>query len=371
VTLTPTPMQLAIQLAKTARGFSSPNPSVGAVIVNDGATIGLGATGPVGGPHAEVVAIHMAGELARGATMYVTLEPHSFYGHTPPCTDAIITAGITTVHVATLDPNPKVFQQGVIQLQQAGIHVVVGEESIAAKELIAPFAHWLGTNTPLATAKMAMSLDGKIATYTGQSQWITGIEARQIGHQLRRSHDAILVGIGTVLADDPLLTTRITGGIEATIWHPLRVIVDSRGRMPSTAAMLAPSTPGHTLIVTTSNSTPEWRAAMTAAGAEVEITPATATELVDLTALWSVLGTRGCLSVLIEGGSSVLGSAFAAKLVQRVEAFVAPLIIGGNAAIGPVGNPGFATLDTAVRLQWTGYRQVGADIWLSGSVTDS
>ncbi len=197
-------MAFALDLARSARAVSSPNPPAGAVILRDGAVVGSGATQPVGGPHAEVMALRAAGDLARGATMFVTLEPHSFHGHTPPCTEAIIAAGISTVHIATLDPNPRVQGQGVAQLHAAGIAVTVGLGADEAAWLVAPFAHWLATARPLGLAKFAMSLDGKIATRACASQWITGPAARRVAHEMRNASDAIIVGINTALADDPL-----------------------------------------------------------------------------------------------------------------------------------------------------------------------
>lgn len=363
-------MALALDLAREAQGFTSPNPPVGAVIRREGAVVGQGATQPPGGPHAEIVALRMAGDLARGATLFVTLEPHSFQGRTPPCTDAIIAAGIAAVHVAVLDPNPRVNGAGVAQLRAAGIAVEVGLGADAAARLVAPFAHWLAAGQPLGIAKIAMSLDGKIATRAGQSQWITGPEARARGHQLRQASDAIVVGIETALADDPRLTTRLPDLPPERLRHPLRVVVDSRGRLPPTARMLDPATPGHTLVATTEHAPAAWRTALADRGAEVVVLPAAAGGRVDLAALWSLLGARGALTALIEGGGALLGAAVAAGLVGRVVAFVAPLIIGGQAAPGPVGDPGVAALAAARRLRWATVERVGADVLLDGDLIE-
>ena len=359
-------MHLALELAAGAQGFSSPNPPVGAVIVRAGVVLGTGATQPLGGPHAEIVALRAAGELAQGATLFVTLEPHCFHGHTPPCTDAIIAAGISTVVVATLDPNPRVHGAGVAQLRAAGITVVVGPGAAQATTLIAPFAHWLATQQPLGIAKFAMSLDGKIATHTGESQWITGPAARTQGHTLRQASDAILVGSVTAVADDPRLTTRLPDHDPAHLRHPLRVVVDSRGTLPATARML--TAPGQTLIATTAASDPDWRRRLTECGAAIILLPASPLGHVDLVALWQVLGERGALTVLIEGGGTILGAAIAAGLVQRVHAFIAPRLIGSSAAPGPVGDPGFAALTDAPHLRWTRLERLGDDIWLEGDV---
>ncbi len=366
----PTPeevfMDLALELAASARGFSSPNPPVGAVIVRDGTIVGQGATQPPGGPHAEIVALRQAGAAARDATMYVTLEPHNFQGRTPPCTAAIIAAGLRAVQVAVLDPHPRVAGGGVAELQAAGITVTVGLRSPVAARLVAPFAHWLATQRPLGIAKLAMSLDGKIATRTGQSQWITGSAARLAGHRLRQASDAIIVGSTTARTDDPLLTTRLPDLPPELVRHPLRVVVDSQGRLPATARMLAPTTPGHTLVATTDHASLAWREQMLARGAEIVMLPATSAGRVDLGALWDTLGARGCLTALIEGGGTLLGAAVAANLVQRVVAFVAPLLIGGAAAPGAVGDPGVADLAAAWRWQWVTVTRVGADVMLEG-----
>jgi diaminohydroxyphosphoribosylaminopyrimidine deaminase/5-amino-6-(5-phosphoribosylamino)uracil reductase len=361
-------MQVALDLARTARGFSSPNPPVGAVIVRDGTIVGQGATQPPGGPHAEIMALRQAGDQARGATLFVTLEPHNFQGRTPPCTDAIIAAGIARVVVAVLDPNPRVAGGGVAQLRAVGIAVEVGLSAPEAARLVAPFAHWLATHRPLGIAKFACSLDGKIATRTGDARWITGPAARVAGHRLRQASDAIIVGSRTARLDDPLLTTRLSDLPPSQIRHPLRVVVDAHGSVPPTARMLAPDVPGHTLLATTDTAPPAWRAAIAAQGAEVAVFPSDAAGRVDLAALWTELGARGCLTALIEGGGTLLGAALAADLVQRVVAFLAPLLIGGSAAPGAVGDPGSAQLAEAPRLRWIAITPLGEDLMLEGDV---
>lgn len=363
-------MQVALALARAAQGFTSPNPPVGAVIVREGAIVGKGATQPPGGPHAEIMALRQAGELARGAIMYVTLEPHNFHGRTPPCTDAIIAAGIARVHVAVLDPNPRVAGGGVAQLRAAGIPVDIGLGATEAERLVAPFAHWLQYRRPLGIAKFASSLDGKIATRTGDAKWITGPAARAEGHRLRQASDAIIVGSRTAVLDDPLLTTRLDDLPADQLRHPLRVVVDAHGNLPPTARMLAPNVPGHTLIATTDLAPAAWREQIAARGAEIAVFPAAANEHVDLPALWDALGARGCLTALIEGGGTLLGAALSASLVQRVVAFMAPLLIGGSTAPGAVGDPGADRLAETPRLRWVTMRPVGNDIMLEGDIIE-
>lgn len=360
-------MERALTLAARVRGRVAPNPAVGAVLVRDNLVVGEGATEPPGGPHAEIVALRQAGDAARGATLYVTLEPCSHYGRTPPCTDALIEAGVARVVVAIRDPFPMVNGRGIDQLRAAGVRVDLGLASRPAAAINAGFLTRIHDERPEVTAKFAMSLDGRIATRTGHSRWITGPEARAEAHRLRDSHDAIMVGIGTVLADDPLLTTRLpaaecgAGGPH----HPLRVVVDSLARMPPTAAMLHPSTPGRTLVAVTS-AAPEHRVtALRAAGADVVVVP-DGDGRVDVAALLGCLAGRGINSVLVEGGGALLGSLFDAGLVDRVEAFVAPVVIGGREAPGPVGGVGVATMEAATRLQDVETRQCGADLLIRG-----
>ncbi len=363
-------MNLALKLAKAEQGFTSPNPPVGAVIFKNNAILGAGATQPYGGPHAEIMALREAGSSATGAAMAVTLEPHSFFGHTPPCTNAIIAAGITKVIIATTDPNPLVSGNGVRQLQNAGITTEVlqqnNSQSAEAQELIAPFRHWLNHKEPMGIAKIAMSMDGKIATSRRESQWITGPESRRAGHLLRQRCDVILIGAQTLLQDDPLLTTRLPDEKELRVRHPVRVVLDSQGRTPATAKMLRPDTPGKTIIAATP-ATPEiWRETMRNAGAELLILPATVAGRVDISALWQELGKRGCITALIEGGATVLGACFAANLVYRAHIFLAPIVIGGVSALSPVGDPGFAALADAPRFQWSSAEHCGEDIYIFG-----
>jgi len=362
-------MQRAIALAWRARGRVAPNPAVGAVVVREGIIVGEGCTKPPGGPHAEIVALNQAGERARGATLYVTLEPCAHYGRTPPCVDAILRAGIRRVVIAIRDPYPEVDGRGIAALRAAGLEVDVGLEAKAAAAVVAGYLKRLRTGLPEVTLKYAMTLDGRLATRTGHSRWITGPEARRYAHQLRDRHDAILVGVGTVLQDDPELTTRLDpsecgdGGPP----HPLRVVLDSQARTPPTARLLSPAVPGQTLIVTTEGAPPERVAALRAAGAEIITVPARCGK-VDIRSALFELGARGINSVLVEGGGRVLGSLFDAGLVDRVGAFVAPVLVGGSDAPIPLAGRGVETMEQAVRLRDVRIRELGTDVVIEGRV---
>jgi len=362
-------MQRAIALAWRARGRVAPNPAVGAVVVREGIIVGEGCTKPPGGPHAEIVALNQAGERARGATLYVTLEPCAHYGRTPPCVDAILRAGIRRVVIAIRDPYPEVDGRGIAALRAAGLEVDVGLEAKAAAAVVAGYLKRLRTGLPEVTLKYAMTLDGRLATRTGHSRWITGPEARRYAHQLRDRHDAILVGVGTVLQDDPELTTRLDpsecgdGGPH----HPLRVVLDSQARTPPTARLLSPAVPGQTLIVTTEGAPPERVAALRAAGAEIITVPARCGK-VDIRSALFELGARGINSVLVEGGGRVLGSLFDAGLVDRVVAFVAPVLVGGSDAPIPLAGRGVETMEQAVRLRDVRIRELGTDVVIEGRV---
>lgn len=362
-------MQRAIALAWRACGRVAPNPAVGAVVVREGIVVGEGCTKPPGGPHAEIVALNQAGERARGATLYVTLEPCAHYGRTPPCVDAILRAGIRRVVIAIRDPYPEVDGRGIAALRAAGLEVDVGLEAKAAAAVVAGYLKRLRTGLPEVTLKYAMTLDGRLATRTGHSRWITGPEARRYAHQLRDRHDAILVGVGTVLQDDPELTTRLDpsecgdGGPH----HPLRVVLDSQARTPPTARLLSPAVPGQTLIVTTEGAPPERVAALRAAGAEIVTVPARCGK-VDIRSALFELGARGINSVLVEGGGRVLGSLFDAGLVDRVVAFVAPVLVGGSDAPIPLAGRGVETMEQAVRLRDVRIRELGTDVVIEGRV---
>jgi diaminohydroxyphosphoribosylaminopyrimidine deaminase/5-amino-6-(5-phosphoribosylamino)uracil reductase len=361
------PMARALELARAAKGRTSPNPAVGAVIVREGRIVAEGATQPGGRPHAETVALAAAGPAARGATMYVTLEPCAHYGRTPPCADAIIAAGMAEVHVATLDPDPRVAGRGVGRLRAAGIVVTIGERAAEARDLNEDFARWVTTGRPLVIAKFAASLDGHSATRTGDSRWITDQAARLEVHRLRDRVDGILAGIGTILRDDPQLTTRLPEA-ERPVHHPQRFVLDSLARTPPSARILSRETPGTTTILATERAPESRRAALEAAGAEVLVLPAGSDGRVSLPDALDALGRREITSLLVEGGPTVHGAFLDQHLVDRIEAFIAPLIIGDRAAPLAVAGAGAETLAQATRLLDVQSRRLGPDTLISGYV---
>jgi len=356
-------MSRALELARRAEGQTRPNPAVGAVLVRDGRIVGEGFHPAAGQPHAEIFALRQAGELARGATLYVTLEPCCHTGRTGPCSEALIAAGVSRVVVGTRDPNPRVDGGGIEQLRAAAIDVESGLLEAECRRLIAPFAKHVTTGLPLVTLKAAVTLDGNVATRSGESQWITGEESRLRAHRLRHRHDAILVGIGTVLADNPRLTTRLPEGGGK---DPLRVVVDSRLRTPPTAALFNPESAAGVLIVTTLAAPLANEAVLQAAGAEV-VRLAETEGHVDLHQLMAFLGRRGIQSLLLEGGGELNHSLWHSGLVDRVSYCVAPLCFGGR-GIPVFAGEGVAHLAEAVRLHDVQTERTGDDIWIEGEV---
>ncbi len=357
-------MNRALELARRSLGSVSPNPAVGAVVVRRGEVVGEGHTQPPGGDHAEVIALRQAGDLALGAELFISLEPCSRHGRTPPCTDAIREAGISRVHVGAIDPNPAEDGRGLSRLREAGVEVIVAAdspESLAASRLIGAYRKHSTTGTPFVTSKFAMSLDGKIADRTGRSKWITGETARARAHELRAESDAILVGIGTIVADDPRLTARDPAG-RPRRRQPLRVVVDSKGMVPLDSVVT--SDEGRTLIACTVMEESK-RSKLAARGVEVEVLP-DHDGRVDLAALLKLLGSRGVTSILVEGGGQVAGSFFDVGLVDRVTAFIAPVIVGGQSAPGPVGGNGVADIAGALRLTDCSWERVGDDFLVVG-----
>ena len=354
-----TPMQRALALARQALGTTSPNPAVGAVVVKEGVVIGEGFTLPPGQRHAEIGALAQAAAAAQGAELYTTLEPCCHLGRTPPCTNAIIAAGVKTVHLAVIDPNPRVAGRGCAQLRAAGIQVM--EEDIqGAQELYEGFAKHIQSGTPFLTAKFAISLDGKIATHTGDSKWVTGSASRRMVQEMRRECDAVLVGINTVLADDPQLTARDEEDSPLPR-QPLRVVLDSQCRILASAKMLRE--PGNTLIVTSESASPDRVADLADRGAQFLQVPLNEQGRLDLLETMAELGRRDVVNLLVEGGGIVLGSLFDAGLVDKVYAFIAPKIIGGEAAPTPVGGTGAPTMSQSWQLERTRWERIGED-WL-------
>ncbi|MDP2728154.1 MAG: bifunctional diaminohydroxyphosphoribosylaminopyrimidine deaminase/5-amino-6-(5-phosphoribosylamino)uracil reductase RibD [Dehalococcoidia bacterium] len=344
-------MDLALKLARRALGRTSPNPAVGAVLVKDSAVVGEGYTQPPGSWHAEVMALSHAGTDARGATLYVTLEPCCHYGRTPPCTEAIIAAGVEEVRIALLDPNPLVEGRGRQALEEAA-------------ELNEAFIKYITTDLPFVTAKFAASLDGKIATRTGDSKWITGEEARCRVHQVRDTVDAIMVGVNTVLADDPRLTARLDRAPEGIPERqPLRVIIDSRGRTPPEAHVF--QKPGQVLLATTSAIEPDRARSLEQAGAKIILLPERQ-GLVDLLVLMKALRQREITSVLVEGGGTLLASLLEERLIDKVMAFLAPVLIGGREALTPLEGQGISSMAQALRLRRPRVEVLGEDVLISG-----
>ena len=355
-------MREALRIAAHGRGRTSPNPMVGAVLVKDGRIVGEGWHRKAGTEHAEIHALRMAGDLAHGATLYVTLEPCSHTGRTGPCAKAVIEAGVRRVVAAMEDPNPLVSGRGFQMLREAGVEVACGLLEPEARRLNEAFLTWVTKKRPFVTLKMAMTLDGKTATAGGESKWITGEEARLRGHILRDENDAILVGIGTVLADRPSLTTRLP---EVNGKNPLRIILDSKARTPLDEPMLHDGA-APVLIATTETAPKENVERLRAAGAEVLF--AGAGQTVDLPLLLQSLGERKICSLLVEGGSTVHFSFLQEKLVDKIYAFIAPMLVGGKGATPAVGGEGFSRLADAARLTDIKTETIGADLCVSGYI---
>lgn len=320
-------MLAALSLARRGLGRVWPNPAVGCVIVRDGRVVGRGWTQSGGRPHAETEALARAGSQAQGATVYVSLEPCCHHGHTPPCTDALIAAGVGRVVAAIKDPDPRVDGAGFAALEQAGVAIEVGLCADDAQELNRGFFLRLSADRPMVTLKMATTLDGRIATHRGESRWITGDLARARSHLLRASHDAIMVGVGTAIADDPVLTCRLPGLTERS---PVRIVVDPRLRLPLTSRLVATARDAPTWILALGESDRSRRSAFVDCGVEVLDVSGGPEHLMDLTVALRLLGERGLNHVLVEGGAQLSGSLLRAKLVDRLIWFRAPTVMGGD-----------------------------------------
>jgi diaminohydroxyphosphoribosylaminopyrimidine deaminase/5-amino-6-(5-phosphoribosylamino)uracil reductase len=357
-------MAYSISLAELALGYTSPNPAVGAVIVRDGIVVGLGHTQQPGSEHAEVMALNQAGEMARGATMYVTLEPCCHHGKTPPCTDAIINSGISELHVAVIDPNPIVNGRGISALEAAGVKTYIGEYEEKAREINEGYFKFITTGIPFVIAKFAMSLDGKIATRIGDSKWITTDESRNYAHGQRHIVDAVMVGANTVITDDPQLTTRgYSGKGGRSKLQPLRVIIDGKGRVPADAKVF--SEPGKTLVAI--SDTRENREKLNIKREGTEYIAFKAKDCtIDLSEVLKCLGNRQITTVMVEGGSKLLGYFFDHALVDKVLAFIAPLIIGGAEAKTAVGGKGVEKVSQALHLHNVKLEKMGNEMLISG-----
>lgn len=354
-------MRRALELAERGCGAVEPNPLVGAVLVRAGQVVGEGWHEKFGQPHAEVNALAHAGEAARGATCYVTLEPCCHFGKTPPCTDALIRAGVACVVAALEDPFPKVAGQGAQVLREAGIPIRFGLCAAEARRQNAPYLKLLATGRPYVHAKWAMTLDGKIATRSGDSKWISNEASRRLVHELRGRMDAIVVGIGTGLADDPLLTARPPGPRLAT-----RIILDSRARLPVHSQLVRTARQIPTLLVTAADTPMSVLNPLLAAGCQVQTVPVDARGRLDVLPLLAGLGQQRMTNVLVEGGAEVLGSFLHAGAIDEVHVFIAPKLLGGSAAKTPFGGPDKDLIAQALTLRDTRVAMIDGDVYVHG-----
>jgi diaminohydroxyphosphoribosylaminopyrimidine deaminase/5-amino-6-(5-phosphoribosylamino)uracil reductase len=369
-------MQQAIACARSVEGRTSPRPPVGAIVVRDGEIVGRGATAPPYGPHAEIQSLAQAGAESHGAHLYVTLEPCCIHVHTPPCTEAIIAAGVQRVVIGTLDPNPCVRTRGIKQLRAAGIEVSLLEHTQEAREaieLIHPFEMYITTGRSYVTAKWAMTLDGKLASYTGDSYWISGSDARRWVHDLRDRVDAVLVGANTARVDNPRLTVRLAP--ETRVWErtprpqpPLRVVLATSGQLPASLSLLQPELAGGTCILVGESCPHEQRQRLADYGTDVVPVAIGADGHIDFPSALQTLAQRGIMHVLIEGGAKVLGSAFDQRCIDHVAAFIAPRLIGGSDAPSPIKGRGLPTMAYASQLQHVRTSVLDGDVLVEGDV---
>ena len=355
-------MRRALELARRGIGFVEPNPPVGAVVADEqGQVLGEGWHQRFGGPHAEIHALAAAGDKSRGATLYVTLEPCSHFGQTPPCTQAVIAAGIRRVVVATTDPATHGTVRGIDELKNAGIVVDMGTLGDEARRLIAPFTRLMTIGVPWVHAKWAMTLDGKIATSSGSSQWITNETSRSVVHQLRGRMDGILTGVGTVLADDPLLTARPSGPRTAT-----RIVLDSTCRLPLDSQLVRTAHEVPVMIGTTQHAPADRLKRLRRAGVEVLVFTATTNQQPDLHEVLRELGNRRMTNLLVEGGGRILGTLFDQRLIDEVHAFIAPTLAGGQNSPTPLAGLGVDVMSNAARLDQTKIQTLDGDVYICG-----
>ena len=351
-------MRSALGLAGRGLGRVWPNPAVGCVLVREGRVVGRGWTQPGGRPHAETEALARAGDQARGATAFVSLEPCSHHGETPPCADALIAAGISRAVIAAEDPDPRVSGSGVARLEASGIAVTLGVESAAAAELNAGFFTRLRAGRPLVTWKVATTLDGKIAMHDGESKWITGEPARARAHLLRATHDAVAIGVGTAIADDPLLTCRLPGLSDAS---PVRIVIDGRLRTPFTIKLVQTARDVPTWFVVRKDTAPDRQALLADCGVEVIAVGAGEGEGPDLAEALRELGQRGITRVLLEGGSKLAAAFLRAGVIDRIAWFRAASVIGGDGVPAAAGL-GLERLADAPRFERVAIEPCGADV---------
>lgn len=355
-------MRLAMQLAGNAIGRTSPNPLVGAVIVKDNRVVGCGWHRKAGTPHAEVHALNQAGELAQGADVYVTLEPCAHYGKTPPCAKALVEAKVKNVYGGLLDVNPKVAGKGFKILEDAGIHVEYGFLQDELRKQNEVFFKWIEHKKPFIVLKAAMTLDGKIATATGQSKWITNETSRAYGYKLRDIYDGIMVGINTVIEDNPMLTARVDGGK-----NPIRIVVDSSLKIDINANVVQDKS-AKTIIATTDKADKDKILKLQAQDVDVIVVDKDKNDKVDIEKLLDILGQQNICSILVEGGATLSGSFVAKKLVDKVYFFIAPKIIGGKEAKTPVAGTGILNLQEALTLKDIQIEKLEEDILIIGRV---
>lgn len=355
-------MRLAMQLAENAIGRTSPNPLVGAVIVKDNRVVGCGWHRKAGTPHAEVHALNQAGELAQGADVYVTLEPCAHYGKTPPCAKALVEAKVKNVYGGLLDVNPKVAGKGFKILEDAGIHVEYGFLQDELRKQNEVFFKWIEHKKPFVVLKAAMTLDGKIATATGQSKWITNETSRAYGYKLRDIYDGIMVGINTVIEDNPMLTARVDGGK-----NPIRIVVDSSLKIDINANVVQDKS-AKTIVATTDKADKDKILKLQAQDVDVIVVDKDENDKVDIEKLLNILGQQNICSILVEGGATLSGSFVAKKLVDKVYFFIAPKIVGGKEAKTPVAGTGILNLQEALALKDIQIEKLEEDILIIGRV---
>jgi diaminohydroxyphosphoribosylaminopyrimidine deaminase / 5-amino-6-(5-phosphoribosylamino)uracil reductase len=361
-------MREALSLALRGKTSVAPNPLVGCVIEREGKIVGSGWHKKAGLPHAEIIALRAAGELAQGANVYVTLEPCCHYGRTPPCVDALIAAKVKSVHIPCLDPNPLVSGGGVAKLEAAGIQVYIGAEAAAAREQNQAFLHYIATKKPYIVAKWAMTLDGNIATDTGDSKWITGVKSREHVHQTRCWLGAVLIGVRTAMTDDPKLTPYLLEDFENRaqegISNPYRIILDSNGSLPLTAQVLKHPDPERTIIATTAKAPKTWLDTLKAKQIKTIIFPTNINGGVDLDVLLTVLSDMEISGILVEGGQQIFTSFIAKKLINRLHVYIAPKILGSKKAFTAVADLGIAKIVAALKGNIIKLRQIGDDVLL-------